>query len=421
MPKVESNKWVLPASIPFESLTRKDLEECVYWLLDAMGAKDLEWRIGGTGDGAADQGRDLEGRFYVPSADGEMESQKWWTECKGRSGTLEADAVKSAANNALAIEDLDFLVIATNTTFSNPTRDWIKEWQKKHPRPKVRLWDYSTLERLLSQHPVVVLRLFSQALSLEGQLKAVESRFWNKLEYSSPKVLSQIWAGRARLEFGPMETIALVANELAHGDIGQRPWAAYLNPDQQRSTLVLAIANIPYLVMRSEVAGEVEAPVVRTMAYLVLASLGKIPAKELADLIMQSISYGEKEPFPESVQDLLLTPIFDQLGAELQDVCSNDCQRILSLDRIALTESGDEVDTYWDRLEPSGRGDDEDKRHIHIEQFKAPCKVGFKLDDKNSCPLFELEASLDTVKELLAVFEKVVDFRRNEAIANKDS
>jgi hypothetical protein len=31
-------KWILPASIPFADLEVKDLEECVYWLLDAMGS-----------------------------------------------------------------------------------------------------------------------------------------------------------------------------------------------------------------------------------------------------------------------------------------------------------------------------------------------------------------------------------------------
>jgi hypothetical protein len=41
-----AKEWVLPASIPFADLKRKDLEECIYWLFDAVGAKDLEWRIG---------------------------------------------------------------------------------------------------------------------------------------------------------------------------------------------------------------------------------------------------------------------------------------------------------------------------------------------------------------------------------------
>jgi hypothetical protein len=46
--------WVIPAHIPFEKLKKKDLEECVYWLLDGMGARDLAWRKGGTGHGASD-------------------------------------------------------------------------------------------------------------------------------------------------------------------------------------------------------------------------------------------------------------------------------------------------------------------------------------------------------------------------------
>ncbi len=119
-------EWILPASIPFAELKRRDLEECVYWLLDAMGAKDLEWRTGGTGPRAADGGRDLEARFYTPAVDGELEAQKWWIECKGRTGTVEADEVKSAVNNALAIDELDYVVIATKAQFSNPTRDWVK-------------------------------------------------------------------------------------------------------------------------------------------------------------------------------------------------------------------------------------------------------------------------------------------------------
>src|SRR5260370_5693519 len=71
----ESDKqWVLPASIPFADLKRRDLEECIYWLFDAMGAKDLEWRTGGSGGGAPDGGRDLEATFYTPGSDKEIES-----------------------------------------------------------------------------------------------------------------------------------------------------------------------------------------------------------------------------------------------------------------------------------------------------------------------------------------------------------
>ena len=175
----KQKEWILPASIPFEKLRSRDLEECLYWLMDAMGAKDLEWRSGGKGEGAADGGRDLTAKFYFPGADGENEVQEWWIECKGRKRTLEKQEVISAVTNAQARSGLDYVVIATNAQFSNPTLDWVREWQSKYPRPKVKLWDRVQLERYLSRHPEVVLRLFSGALSLEGRCHALEARFWN--------------------------------------------------------------------------------------------------------------------------------------------------------------------------------------------------------------------------------------------------
>jgi hypothetical protein len=92
-------------------------------------------------------------------------------ECKGRKGTVEPDTVRSAANNALAEKDLARIVIATNTQFSNATRDWVKTWQAKHPEPRVVLWDHIALERMLSEHPQVVLRLFSHTLSPAGRAR----------------------------------------------------------------------------------------------------------------------------------------------------------------------------------------------------------------------------------------------------------
>ena len=87
---------VLPSEIPWRELRAKELEECVYWLADSMGAKDLEWRVGGTGAGAADQGRDLECVFYVADPAGGIFPEKWWIEVKGRNKTVEPKAVRDA-------------------------------------------------------------------------------------------------------------------------------------------------------------------------------------------------------------------------------------------------------------------------------------------------------------------------------------
>ena len=63
---------ILPSEIPWNKIKGADLEELLYWLFDSMGAKDLEWRIGGKGKGTADQGRDLELAFFTPSPDGTL-------------------------------------------------------------------------------------------------------------------------------------------------------------------------------------------------------------------------------------------------------------------------------------------------------------------------------------------------------------
>jgi len=52
---------VAPDDLPIANLRDHDFEECIYWLLDAMGAKELAWRKGSAGKkGTADGGRDLE-------------------------------------------------------------------------------------------------------------------------------------------------------------------------------------------------------------------------------------------------------------------------------------------------------------------------------------------------------------------------
>lgn len=417
----EKAEWVLPASIPFAGLKGHDLEECVYWLLDSMGAKDLEWRTGGSGGGAADGGRDLEAAFYTPTVDGEIEAQKWWIECKGRTGTVEPDEVKSAVTNALAIEGLDYVVIATNTQFSNPTRDWVKAWQAKNSRPKIKLWDHAQLERYLSRHPDVVLRLFSEALSLEGRLKAMESRFWNKLEFVTPKTLVDIWGARNELQFEPAEVFALVANEFAGGNIIHRPWGATLSASSVQAVLSVGIYNVTYLVFRSSKTGIDQRIIHRAFAYLILAALDSSPAADIAELILVSLNRGENELLPEQFQDLVLTPILNQLLSEMQDVCASNCRRMISTERKALVEGTDEIDEYWLRLEPDGIEEAHDRRFLHLEKLDELCVVGFQVDADNGCPLFHIEPAAKTAGNFLAIIKRVAEFRKREAAAKRES
>jgi hypothetical protein len=377
-------EWVLPASIPFAELKGHDLEECIYWLFDAMGAKDLEWRTGGKGGGAADGGRDLEARFYTPGADSEIEPQSWWIECKGRSGTVEPDAVKEAAINAQARAELDYLVVATNTQFSNPTRDWIKEWQLKHPRPKIKLWDSSHLERLLSRQPTVVLRLFASALSLQGQFQAMESQFWIKMHYVTEGILKGIWENRTEIDFTGLGVFALIANEFAHGDINKRPWAASLDFDVVLQSLMLSLTNLPYMQSRLHSTGASHLPIVRSYAYLIIHLLQIIDPSDMTNLIHKSVFNGDRNIIPDHFKEMLVAPVLDQLLSEMQDVCSSDCSRIYSLSPLYLTKYKDEIKEYWLKFEPS-IVEKKEENNLILEKNDGLCKVGYDLNENGNC------------------------------------
>jgi hypothetical protein len=410
-----SKEWIVPAAIPFEDMKSSDLEETVYWLLNAMGAKDLEWRTGGTGHGAADGGRDLEATFYTPLADGEIDPQLWWVECKGRSGTVEAAAIKSAVLNAQARSDIDVIAVCTNTQFSNPTRDWIRDWQVGHPRPKVKLWDRSHLERFLSRHPDVVLRLYSEALSLEGRLQALESKFWNNLEFVSPSTLRAMWKARHDVKFTGMGLFAAIVNEFEHGSITQRPWGALLRGPDVLPILALGLANLGYLAIRANKAGVEQDPIFRTFAYLILVALEDYSSEAVAALVLGSLNRDHSKEMPDDVKEFLLMPVIHQLQSELQDVCSHKCERISLFDRMTLGEGTDEIVDYWLRLDPEGALEPPDSRQIlRIEKKDGACVVGFEVDAEKSCPLFELKPSLETLTELLMVFKRVTAFRKNE-------
>jgi len=413
----EEQEWILPADIPFADLKARDLEECVYWLLDAMGARDLEWRTGGSGGGAADGGRDLEATFYAPSPDGEMEPQRWWIECKGRKGTVEPDEVKSAVNNTAMLGNLAYLVVVTNTNFSNPTRDWVKAWQASHLHPKIKLWDHETMERLLSRHPTVVLRLFSEALSPAGLLKVTQQRFWDKMEYTPVRALETFWSSRNEIEIGALERVALIANEFAHGNIVDRPWVAQTERVQLKVALLMALVNLPYLRIRAHAIGVDETPLFAAIAHMLLVLLQSVDADQLAEIVVRSVSERDQTILPDEIIAMMLMPILNRLAGEMQDVCSSDCTRISSV-VSTLLETDNPVEVYWWRLDPNGIAKDaEARRFLRIESYKEPCKVGFTVNKKRCCPLFELKPKTTNVAEFFSVIKRVSEFWHAQAKA----
>jgi len=401
---------VLPSEIPWSEIKGADLEELLYWLFDSMGAKDLEWRRGGTGGGAPDQGRDLELAFFVPSPDGTLAKQTWWVEAKGRTGTVDSNEVHRAVHNAAGKSNVDVLVIATNSVFSNPTRDWVKNWQQDHPRPIIKLWEKTQLENLCSKNPLAVIRLHSHALSPQGKVQVLRSKLWDYASFSDEPTLRDIWKKRDEVDIDERALFALVASEIANGDIGARSWALAAPDHILLSTLGDGLVNSLFLAFRTAETGVRQEPLFRTISYLIIVAAHRLGQESVISILTSVWDEVEGIDFPSPVREMILDPVLATLQAELKDVCVKDCRRVSTKPEI-LTES--EIETYWDRLSPESKKSKDDNRILTIENLKEPCKVGFPVDKDVSCPLAHGEKLPADLNNFVRIVDQVIKFRNS--------
>lgn len=403
--------FVIPSQIPWERLKGSELEECLYWLIDSMGGKDLEWRVGGKGSGTADQGRDLECSFYMSNPEGDLSRENWWIEAKGRTSTVEPSEVKEAVLNAAGRNEIDVLVIATNTQFSNPTRDWLREWQHNHPRPRVRLWEKATLERLCSKHPAVAARLFSEALSTQGRLELARSRLWNYSLLTDEPTLRQLWEDRESLTWAPESLLAVIVSDCGTGNICARPWATVMTAEDLLLVLATGLLNFLYLVFRADAAGTRQRPFIQALSYITLAALDRLDSDSVVKFLETMWEKLGGRAYPCDVRELILKPVLGTLVREIEDVCVSDCSRV-SRDLVGL--KSEDIDQYWDRLlEPGPEEKDEKPRPIlHIEAHAEPCKVGFVVDKKRPCPICRLDEPEKDLSGAMTVLKKIVRARK---------
>jgi len=307
--------------------------------------------------------------------------------------------------NVALRNDIDVLVIATNTQFSNPTHDEVRAWQKSNPRPRVWLWQREALERQIVRYPSVVARLFSSALSPQGQLEFAAARFWRFAQYPSVAQLKRFWARRATLSWTASALIATVAGEIANGDLETRPWLAGWVDDVE-SVVTHCMENILSWVVRAERLGSRTEPFTEAVAYLLLCAASARGAKDVLKMIDRM--WKGRRDAPEGVMETfktdVLKPIMQSLQWELSDVCSQKCERV-DVPLRALRE--DETETYWKRFMPGDRPK-EPQQILVMENLDAPCRAGLRLNRKRSCPLIGDEPSIDELPAYARIIADIV-------------
>jgi len=392
---------VVPSEIPWSSLTGQALEELLFWLCHDLGAQDVHWRTG-AGGASADGSRDVEATFHEV-ADGVLNRRHWWLQAKGRSGTVEPMAVKETVITAAGDSEVDCVVVATNSGFSNPTRDWVRQFQRGHTRPDVLLWDRNDLERMLVDHPSVVVRVAPSALSPQGQVDAIVARFLHSVRLPGEHELRSVWAVRGDLELSMRARVALACAELSHGDPEGRAWLLEQDEGYLLMSCALALVDLPPLAFRAHEFGVDEGPLLELGTYVIEVALARLTPALTRALVANPYRFfedaGDMEEAASLVREYFYDPAISRARRRLGAACAGDCTGMMADGLDAGSPNA------FARL-TGPRERDVDDDYLDIEKLDGTCAVGLELDEARTCPWFRdvaLEEVVDELHHALAV------------------
>jgi hypothetical protein len=406
---------VIPSEIPWPELRGEALEELVYWLCDSIGAVDLFWRAGSASGTSRDRGRDIEATFHVEEPGGGFRSEHWWVQVKGRSRTVEPQTVKEALVDAQGNADVAVLVIATNSRFSNDTRDWVSEFQRKNPRPVIKLWDRSQLERMVVRHPSVVARIAPQALSLQGSLEAASEAFWNQKRWPEPAQLQAFWEQRGELKFSSWAIVACVVGDAAVDGLLDHPWGGECVEDSLSGALVTGLANSGQLLVGFQRLGKQPRVLADGLAHLLACSMIRLPAGFILKFLRDPWAFAlDSEPMDEGLRRMTIDPILGRVIDYFGAACVADCPRV-SADFDARSEMP--LEDRWLTLVPARYKVQEaiGDTFMIFEDQDEPCRAGLSLGSERSCPFV---AGLDRPwEELIPELQSVIASRIGQRVA----
>lgn len=382
------------------------LEELVFQLVDAMGAKEVSWRSGGIGVTNSDGGRDIEATFYTLSPDDEPRRERWWIECKGRSATVPKSAVIDAAHNASAYaSDVDRLVIVSNSRFSNPTVDWVESWNSSPANlPKVSLWGREKLGTQIRKYPVAAARVVPDSIESSKRVELLfayfsesgiaprvsDLRYFWKYFDSAPEKIETRW-------------LAMFAySEIIHGDLAARPWGVLVSNKSAAEIALHALVTLPIICARTQ--GLDVAKVTAASSYLLQCVVCNLPPAVSSLIINDPFRFVQGEPVesPGEWHEIVTVPIVSLLLRELGDACASDCSRIFC-DLRALPEEP-AGPHFWTRFGADGQNDRDSS--LVVEDYSVACAVGLRLGRERNCPLFA--APEDVTPELIEELAHVI-------------
>jgi hypothetical protein len=314
--------------INLNNLHPDEFEKLAFYLLDDMGFKNLEWRKGGEGVSATDGGRDLSGKYAKVEPDDSIIIENWWIEVKHRSDTLKKSTVQNIILNATARKDVDVFAIFTNNVISNPTLDWIKEFQNTHAKPRIVVWQGHDVERILRKYPRTIAMFFPESLSLPEQLESVKERFWNKLGYPTIDEVEQLWKNFDSLIWDGSKLLPVIIADSAIDGLSIRKWGLVIDDNLLTETFLLGFINLPLLTIRFEEQGHKREILQQGLEYLLQIVLFRFDLDKVVELLVNMFDYTEfsEKPPPELI-NLVINPVVSNVFTSLLRNCTLDCER----------------------------------------------------------------------------------------------
>ena len=320
-------------SLSFADISPAEFENLIFHLVDEMGFSNLVWRKGGEGNSATDGGRDLEATFWriEPVTSHEM---KFWYEVKYRTNQLERSQVQKAILDASASQNIDCLVIVTNSTVSNPCLDWIRDFQRKQARPVIAVWQGHDLELILRKNPRTLARFIPTALAFSGRCKVIESRFLNLFLLPSVDELVDLWQQRDSIKSKSFLLLAAALSEAAYGRLEIRPWGMNFSNDVLIETFATGMVNVYPLIHRISTLDRSQEPLIDGLAYLLACVLVRVGPEEATEVLFEPEQYFDKEPLPDEHNFNRLKPVLATLNDQLAMHCSaaNSCSKLYHRD-----------------------------------------------------------------------------------------
>lgn len=402
----------LQEELDYSDISPVEFENLVFHLLDEMGFSNLSWRKGGEGNSATDGGRDLEATFWtvLPA---KSKEEKYWIEVKYRKKQLEKSQVQKTVLNASGNNLKDNILIVTNKTISNPTMDWVKDFQDTHKTPCISVWQGHDLELLLRKNPRTLAKFLPSSLSFTGRCKVIESKFSNLMLLPAGGELDELWVKRKEFSDNPYLTLVAILAEVAYGDIMTRQWGLDVDETGLFSVAVTGMLNVYPFIVKCCALNRDEDPLIQGLSYIIQCLLLRFGEEITMKVLFDPEGFAEVEyELTEEMIYRRYEPIIDTIYNELSVNCSKrHCLKV-----IHMLREEDSSHSYFNRFLEAPIKETSDVSMI-FNSHGGECQIGL-VSKGEYCPLGATEEAPEKENELLEKlkFARNVIMNRSEEL-----